>query len=146
MSVKNFFSEKEQQELIQAIQEAELNTSGEVRIHLESICKGNPVERAQYWFQKLKMNQTEKHNGVLFYFAVKSRKFAIIGDKGIHDVVGNDFWDSTRDVMLEQFYNNRFKEGLIKGIELAGEKLRKFFPYQTDDVNELPDDISFSEE
>lgn len=146
MTVKDFFSEKDQEELIHAIQDAELNTSGEVRVHLENTCKGNPIDRAQFWFNKLKMSQTAQRNGVLFYLAVKSRKFAVIGDEGIHAVVGKDFWEETRNVMLEQFYNNKFKEGLIKGIELAGEKLHQHYPYQSDDVNELSDEISVSEE
>ncbi|MDD4848925.1 MAG: TPM domain-containing protein [Bacteroidales bacterium] len=145
MSVKHFFSEKEQNELLQAIQDAELNTSGEVRVHLENSCRGSSVERAKVLFHQLKMDQTAQRNGVLFYLAVNSRKFAIIGDEGIHKMVGDDFWNEIRNAMLEQFHNNQFKEGLVKGIELTGEKLRKFFPYQTDDVNELPDDISFTE-
>lgn len=145
MTIKNFFSDKEQEEIITAIQEAELFTSGEIRVHLESTCPGNPEVQAQKVFNKLNMSQTEQRNGVLFYLAVKSRKFAVIGDEGIHKVVGKDFWEDTRNAMLEQFYSNKFKDGLIKGIELAGEKLRKHFPYQKDDVNELSDEISFTD-
>lgn len=145
MTIKNFFSDKEQEEIITAIQEAELFTSGEIRVHLENTCPGNPEVQAKKVFNKLNMSQTEQRNGVLFYLAVKSRKFAVIGDEGIHQVVGKDFWEDTRNAMLEQFYSNKFKDGLIKGIELAGEKLRKHFPYQKDDVNELSDEISFTD-
>lgn len=89
------------------------------------------------------MHKTGERNGVLFYLAVKDKKFAILGDAGINAVTPDDFWDTIKEEMLELFRENKFSEGLIKGIDLAGEKLKEHFPYQSDDVNELSDEISF---
>jgi uncharacterized membrane protein len=146
MSIKNFFSEIEKEQIVQAIKAAEFNTSGEVRIHLESKCSEDPFIHGTKVFNQLEMYKTELRNGVLFYMAVKDKKFAIIGDEGIDKVVPDDFWDCTRDVMLELFKKGEFAKGLIQGIQRAGEKLKEFFPYQSDDINELSDEISFGEE
>ncbi|MEZ5196516.1 MAG: TPM domain-containing protein [Bacteroidales bacterium] len=89
------------------------------------------------------MHETEQRNGVLFYLALKNRKFAILGDVGINSVVPDNFWDDIRDKMLDHFRENEFVDGLIEGIMMAGQQLKEHFPYQRDDVNELPDDISF---
>src|SRR6478735_3091048 len=89
---KTFFTETEQQQIIEAIKQAELNTSGEIRLHIEPTCDGDPYERAQKVFESLGMQTTELKNGVLFYLAYKSKKFAIIGDKGIHEKVSQQFW------------------------------------------------------
>jgi uncharacterized membrane protein len=145
MAVKDFFSESQKQEISRSIELAELNTSGEIRVHLENTCKTEPVKRAIEVFEKLAMHQTEQRNGVLFYLAVKDKKFAIIGDQGINDIVGNDFWDEVKTEMGNQFKLSQFSTGLCKGIEMAGEKLKLHFPYQANDVNELSNDISFGE-
>ena len=102
------------------------------------------MDRALAVFQKLGMENTENRNGVLIYLAVKNRKFAIIGDKAIHEVVTENFWDSVRNKMLNHFRENRFTEGLIEAISETGTKLKKHFPHLPDDKNELSDDISFS--
>jgi uncharacterized membrane protein len=146
MSIKTFFSEREKEQIVQAIKDAEFNTSGEVRIHLEAKCSEDPFVHGTKVFNQLEMYKTELRNGVLFYIAVKDKKFAIIGDKGIDKVVPDDFWDCTRDIMLEHFKKGEFATGLIQGIQRAGEKLKQFFPYQSDDINELSDEISFGEE
>lgn len=146
MDPAKFLSKEEQQQIIQAIQAAEKETSGEIRLHIEAKCKGDPLERAKEVFAKLKMHQTALRNGVIVYLAVQDRKFAIWGDKGINEKVGQDFWHDVKDLMAEHFKKNEFATGLIKGIALIGQKLKEFFPYQKDDVNELPDDISFGEE
>jgi uncharacterized membrane protein len=145
MAVKDFFSESQKQEISRSIELAELNTSGEIRVHLENTCKTEPVKRAIEVFEKLAMHQTEQRNGVLFYLAVKDKKFAIIGDQGINNLVGNDFWDEVKTEMGNQFKLSQFSIGLCKGIEMAGEKLKFHFPYQANDVNELSNDISFGE-
>ena len=88
------------------------------------------------------MEKTKERNGVIIYVAVKSKHFAIYGDKGIHDIVGNDFWNSTKDVMANHFKNGNFKQGLIDGILKAGEQLKSHFPHQDDDTNELSNEIS----
>ena len=143
MDAVNFFS-KEQKALIKsAVQEAELNTSGEIRVHIDNRCKEDVLDRAAWWFAKLNMHKTEKRNGVLFYLAVKDHKFAILGDGGINAVTAEDFWDEIKEKMLDHFKEGKFAEGLKEGILMAGEQLKEHFPYQQDDVNELPDEISF---
>ena len=143
MKASDFFSAQQKTDIVNAIKSAELNTSGEIRVHVEMNCKGNVLDCAANIFAKLKMHKTEQRNGVLFYLSVESKKFAVLGDVGINKVVPTDFWDSIKSVMQEKFVQGNFTEGLVKGIEMAGEKLKANFPYQTNDVNELPDDISF---
>ena len=89
------------------------------------------------------MHETELRNGVLFYLAVKNRKFAIIGDEGINNVVPDDFWEGLKMEMLDAFRDEKFTDGLIDGITSTGTYLKKYFPYKTNDENELSDDISF---
>jgi len=143
MSVRNFFTTQEKEDITIAIKNAELDTSGEIRVHIENTCKGEVKDQAAYFFEKLEMHKTEQRNGVLFYLAVKNRKFAILGDIGINHVVEDNFWDDIRDHMLNHFRENNFVDGLVEGISMAGQQLKKHFPYQTDDVNELSDEISF---
>lgn len=143
MSVYKFFSEKEKKQITEAIQSAELNTSGEVRIHVESRCKGDVLDCAAYWFEKLEIHKTKQRNGVLFYLAVEDHKFAILGDVGINTKVPENFWDEIKEYILTKFRNGQFADGLTEAILRAGEQLRFHFPYQDDDVNELSDEISF---
>jgi uncharacterized membrane protein len=142
-AAKEFFSQQEQQDITLAIREAELETSGEVRVHVESNCEGDVLDRAATIFDKLGMTKTEQRNGILFYLAVDNRKFAVIGDMGINANVPEDFWEIIKSAVFDQFRQNAYSQGLIDGISIAGRELKKWFPYQTDDVNELPDDISF---
>ena len=143
MRALNFFS-KEQKELIKsAIQEAELNTSGEIRVHIDNKCKEDVMDRAAWWFAKLEMHKTELRNGVLFYLAVKDRKFAILGDSGINAVTPDNFWDDIKQRMAGHFAEKDFTGGLREGILMAGDALKEQFPHQKDDVNELSDEISF---
>mgnify|MGYP001819837081 CR=1 FL=1 len=143
MSVHNFFTKEQREDIVLAIKSAELDTSGEIRVHIEAKCKGDAKDQAAYLFKKLEMHKTEQRNGVLFYLAVKNRKFAILGDVGINQAVPENFWDRIRDQMLDNFRDNHFAEGLSEGITQAGKQLKAHFPYQKDDKNELPDDISF---
>ena len=143
MSARLFFSKEEQQKIVAAIKEAELNTSGEIRVHIENHCKKEALERAAELFYELKMDHTAARNGILFYLAVKDRKFAIIGDEGINRKVEHDFWNDIKDEMTSRFKEKQFTEGLTSGILKCGEKLKQHFPYQDDDVNELSDEISF---
>lgn len=137
-----FLTETEEQEVIKAIQKAELNTSGEIRIHIEGKANKDSYQRALDVFNELNMHQTEQRNGVLIYVATEDKKFAICGDKGINDVVADDFWDSTRDTIAEHFKKGNFKDGIVAGILNAGVQLKQFFPWQTDDENELSNEIS----
>lgn len=145
-TARNFFSRQQKAEIRQAILTAELDTSGEIRVHIENHCKGDVMDRAADVFAMLKMHKTDLRNGVLFYLAVKDRKFAIIGDKGINKVVPDNFWDEIKEEMFNAFKEGNFAEGLINGIHQAGKHLKKHFPHQTDDINELSDEISFGAE
>ena len=143
MSARLFFSKEEQQRIVAAVKEAELNTSGEIRVHIENRCKGETLERAAEIFYELKMDHTAARNGILFYLAVKDRKFAVIGDEGINRNVEHDFWNDIKDEMTSKFKEGQFTGGLVAGILKCGNKLKQYFPYQKDDVNELSDEISF---
>lgn len=131
-----------QEEVIAAIKQAELKTSGEIRLHVEPACEGDAYKRAVEVFGKQGMYKTKERNAILFYFAINSHKFAIVGDEGIHAKVKDEFWLTIRDVIQENFRQGNFIPGLVKGIEMAGEKLAAYFPYNDGDSNELPDDIS----
>jgi len=135
-------SAQEELELVEAIKSAELNTSGEIRVHIDPSSDKDGLERAKEVFFELKMNETEAQNGVLFYLAVKEHKFAILGDAGIDKVVPDDFWNSTKELVIGEFKKGDFATGLQLGIAEAGKRLKEFFPYQKDDINELPDEIS----
>jgi uncharacterized membrane protein len=142
---KDFFTTEEQENINLAIKNAELDTSGEIRVHIENVCAGEVLDRAAYLFKHLGMTKTELRNGVLVYLAVKNRKFAIIGDVGINKVVPPDFWAEIKHKMLNHFREDKFELGLCDAIKSVGEQLKTYFPHKKDDVNELPDDISFGE-
>ena len=142
-AAKNFFSEEDKERITAAIKQAEKNTSGEIQVHIENHCHDEVLDRASALFSILKMHQTAQRNGILFYLAVKDKQFAILGDTGIDEKVPDDFWDSIKDHMQQCFREGQFANGLCDGIRMAGEALGKYFPYQQDDINELPDDISF---
>lgn len=140
---KTFFTAQEQDRLVESIRLAELNTSGEIRLHIEANCDGDAYERAKVLFEQLGMHATEQKNGVLFYLAYAHKKFAILGDKGIHEKVSQAFWDTEKELLLSYFKQEKFAEGLCLAIAQAGEKLKQHFPYQTNDTNELSNELSF---
>jgi uncharacterized membrane protein len=141
---QDFLSDTQKAEIIKAIQLAERNSSGEIRVHIEKVCAMPDVlDRAAEVFAEIGMINTAQQNGVLFYLSIDDKKFAVLGDKGIDKVVPQDFWESTKQLLRSHFSQGLFTEGLVKGIHSAGEQLKHFFPYQSDDINELPDDISF---
>lgn len=142
----SLFSEQEQERIREAIAGAERSTSGEIRIFAERHCKGQPYERAVHFFNKLGMAQTKLRNGVLIYLASEDHRFAIIGDAGINKVVPENFWQSTKDLMLAHFKKGEMAEGIITGIREAGQQLKTFFPAVADDTNELSNDIAFGDE
>lgn len=137
------FTEEEQGRIRVGVENAEKNTSGEIRVCVEKTCSEEVLDRAAKYFYQLDMDKTKLRNGVLIYLATVDRKFAIIGDAGINQVVPETFWDDTKNAMLEQFKYGRLVEGICAGLDMAGEQLKKYFPYMTDDQNELPDDIAF---
>ncbi|MFK7811115.1 MAG: TPM domain-containing protein [Maribacter sp.] len=140
--VEKFLSNDEEQEIVQAILEAEKNTSGEIRVHIESHTRLDHYERAKEVFHLLKMDNTKDENGVLIYVAVNDRKFVISGDKGINKIVPDNFWHTTRDAIQGHFKKGNFKEGIIEGIRNAGKELEAHFPWNHGDINELSDEVS----
>ena len=137
------FNDEEQQRIRTAIEDAEKHTSGQIRVCIEKTCSEPPLDRATKYFHKLNMHKTRHRNGVLVYLATVDRKFAIIGDGGINKVVPADFWDSTKEDMLEHFKLGDLVEGIVTGLKIAGDHLQKYFPHNAGDTNELSDDIAF---
>lgn len=140
--VEEFLTQAEEQEIVAAIGKAEKNTSGEIRVHIEKETSIAAIDRAMEVFRTLNMENTQERNGVIIYVAVKSHQFAIYGDNGINEKVADDFWNCTKDVMANHFKEGNFKQGLIEGILNAGEQLKKHFPYQDNDTDELSNEIS----
>lgn len=141
---KNIFSEVQNKEVTTAIREAEKMTSGEVRVYVELRCKYvDPMDRARELFSLLNMQRTEARNGVLVYLALNDHQFAILGDEGIHQKVGDNFWQQQAVEMRKAFRDKQYITGITAAVRSIGESLKKYFPYQSDDQNELPDDIIF---
>lgn len=143
MKAPELFSDEDRILIKAMIGEAEKMTSGEIRVYIDDDCKEDVMDKAAFVFAELNMHQTEQRNGVLIYLAVNDRKFAIIGDAGIHSKVGNDFWNRIKAEMGTMLSENRYRDALVYGIREAGEQLQHYFPYQRNDKNELPDDIVF---
>lgn len=141
--MSNFFTEQESASIIQAIHEIENFTAGELRVHLEDLCEAAPVERAIEVFNKLGMYNTSQKTGVLIYIASEDHKLAIIGDKGIHDIVGDDFWHTIMKNMQEKFNHESIYSGILYGVIAVGEKLKEHFPEMRKPVNELSNEISY---
>ncbi len=142
--VEKFLTADEEQEIVAAILDAEKNTSGEIRVHIESHTRLEHFERAKEVFHLLKMDNTKDENGVLIYVAVNDRKFVIYGDRGMDKVVPDDFWNSTKDIIQKHFIAGNYKEGIIAGIASAGRELEAHFPWNHGDLNELSNEVSKS--
>lgn len=137
------FNTEEQEAIANAISTAENKSSGEIRIAIEKKCASDPIERAKVYFFKLGMEKTAQRNGVLIYLAYEDRKFAIIGDNGINNLVSDDFWETTQIAMKAHFKAGNISQGLIAGITIAGEQLALFFPHRPDDINEISNEIVY---
>ena len=137
-----FFSKEDEKEIVEAIRAAERLTSGEIHVHLRKKCKNEPLDEARQFFRKLGLHRTKEKNAVLIFVASESRKFAILGDEGIHEKVSNSFWDRTRDLMADFFMKNEMKNGIVAGIRSIGEKLQQYFPHKPGDTNQLPDKVT----
>lgn len=146
MKAKDFLTKDECRRLVEAIDRAERETSGEIRIHIESHCEDDPKERALRTFRILNMSRTAERNGVLIYVASLSHKFAVIGDRGINAKVPAGFWKDVVAAIGANFSKGLYAEGLLEAVEMTGRKLKAYFPYSKDDVNELPNDISFNDD
>jgi uncharacterized membrane protein len=145
-TLREFFTQDDEKTVLSAIQEAERNTSGELRVRIEKSAGDDALAVARKAFEFLGMRDTELHNGILFVLTLEDRTFTILGDDGINEKVPDDFWESVKDVVLGHFRNGKFAEGLAEGIVLAGKQLAEFFPYQEGDINELPDAVSYADE
>lgn len=139
---KQFFSPQAQETLIQAIRDAEKNTSGEIRVHVIRSTAEDLLTKGQKLFEKLGMTKTKDRNGILFLLELSGHRFAILGDSGIHQKVPAEFWEEIRALLFEHFHQGRFVEGLVAAIRRCGEKLKDFYPYQSDDINEVSDEIT----
>ncbi|MFN8237083.1 MAG: TPM domain-containing protein [Chitinophagales bacterium] len=143
-SAKTFLSDVEKDAVVAAIREAELHTSGEIRVHIDDRCDQDAYDRALKVFQSLKMYKTPFRNAVLLYIAVKDKKFAIIGDEAIHMKVHPDFWNVLLQELKENFSNEHFMEGITRCVHTIGTTLSTHFPdIDQLDRNELPNDLSF---
>ena len=142
--LKNFLSKKDEKAVVEAIGQAEKNTSGEIRVHIEAHTDEDHFEHALKVFQQLEMHKTELRNGVLIYIAVNDHQFVILGDEGINNVVADDFWEETKNVMQSHFRKGEFRQGIVEAVLQAGRELKSHFPYQDDDENELSNEISKS--
>jgi len=140
--IEDFLTASQEQRIIEAIKTAEKNTSGEIRVHIEKSTEKPPMERALEVFHFLKMDTTKLRNGILLYIAVESRKFVILGDEGINNKVPKDFWETEKEFILSHFAKGEFEKGIEQTIIKVGEKLKDFFPYQSNDTNELSNEIS----
>ena len=142
---KEFFSEEEQFQIVEAVRKAEQRTSGEVRVFIESRCSYmDAIDRAKEIFSELKMNETDDRNAVLVYIALKDKQLAIFGDEGIHSKLGTDYWSAEVKKMIDKFNKENYAEGIKEVVTDIGEALTQLFPYNNDtDKNELPDNIVF---
>lgn len=143
-NIEDFLTSKEEEEIVLAIRQAERNTSGEIRVHIEKTSTTSHYDRALEVFHMLKMFNTQQQNAVLIYIAVDDHKFVIYGDKGINKVVPKNFWETTKEAMQKQFEQRNFKQGIINGVLKAGKELQTHFPWTIDDENELTNEISKS--
>ncbi|TDS62107.1 TPM domain-containing protein [Myroides indicus] len=139
----HFLSPSEEQEIVNAIIQAEKNTSGEIRVHIEQRSDLDAYERAKKVFFELEMQKTKERNGVLFYVCLNPKSFVILGDEKIDQVVKTEnFWEGTKELIINHFKNKMYKDGLVYGILKAGKKLQEFFPAQKDNRDELSNEIS----
>lgn len=143
MNIRTFFSPEQQIAIKTAIETAEHQTTGEIRLHIENKCDGDPVKRAVALFHRLHMHKTKYHNAVLFYLAIEHKKLAVVGDEAIHKIVSDEFWNMVKDRIIAGFKEGKYTEGLCDGIAMTGEKFKSHFPYMIEKKNELPDEISF---
>ncbi len=141
---KRLINRADERMIVNAIKAAELQTSGEIRVHIERHCiDSEPIARAIFIFDAIGMFNTAQRNGVLIYVALEDHKFSIIGDTGINAVIPDNFWNGVRDSLRDSFASGEIADGLVKAIAATGEILKKEFPYLEGDINEQSDEISY---
>lgn len=143
-SAINFLSDEEKNAVVSAIRNVELYTSGEIRVHIDNRCDGDPYDRAVNVFYHLNMDKTLFRNGVLIYIATQDRKFSIIGDEAIQGKIDKNFWSTIIAQLIKDFKNNSYKDGIVTSIDTIGNVLKKYFPAIDNlNSNSIPDDISY---
>jgi uncharacterized membrane protein len=142
MKHQHFISQLDEARIVAAIQEAERKTSGEIRVFISHKKIEEPLATAQKEFVRLGMHRTRHRNGVLILVAPRTHQFAVIGDAGVHARCGDAFWLEVTNEMTAHFKQAEFTQGVIHGVQKSGELLSRHFPHQSDDRNELPDDIA----
>lgn len=146
MKIEDFLSPEQENAIADAIGAAEKNTSGEIRVHLDKLCKKDPLDRAKELFTNLKMHETKLRNGVIVYISVDDHKLAIFGDEGIHNHVGQEFWEEDIQILINFFQQDKFLDGILAIVDRIGEKLKVYFPYDDKgDINELDNTVSYGE-
>lgn len=140
------FRPEEERAIVEAIRRAEQSTSAEIRVHIENRCPGEVLDRAVAVFDRLEMRRTERRNGVLIYVALKDRLSAMIGDTNVNRLVHREFWQERIAAMGKPFSEGRFSEGICEAIDALRGELEVHFPAGPENVNELPDEISFGED
>jgi uncharacterized membrane protein len=140
---RKFLNESESAKINSAIKEAESKTSGEIKVVLARHCWGKMEAKAAKIFRELGLHKTKERNCVLVLFIVTNREFLIHGDQGIHEKVGQGFWEDIRDKMVAAFKQDAFGDGISEGVCLIGERLSQYFPYQRNDSDEISDEIVY---
>ena len=141
--VRDMLSEEDFGAIDEAIKAFEKKTSGELVVSFQLVCKEDPYKGGRRVFKRLKLHRTRDRNAVLVVIFIHSRKFAVLGDKGINEKVPDGFWDETAASMAGHFKEGRFRVGLVEGINLLGGQLMTYFPYREDDTDELSDEVDF---
>ena len=140
---RDFIDDRGERRILEAIGRAERHSSGEIRVHLHQGGGEDVYQRAVETFERLEMHKTRLRNGILIYVDTRRRRFAVIGDEGIHRKVGQDFWEQIRDILAEHFRQGQYTDGIVRAIDAIGLALAEHYPYSDDNINELPDEISF---
>jgi uncharacterized membrane protein len=141
--MSNFFTDQESDTIVKVISDIESSTVGELRLHIEDLCPDSPIDRAVEIFNKLEMYRTEHKTGILIYIATEDHKLAIIGDQGMHSIVGNDYWEYIMNDMKSKFATDSIYSGVLNGVKAVGEKLKEHFPEKRIPDNELSNEISY---
>lgn len=139
---KTFLTAEEKEKIVAAIEKAEAMSSGEIRVHLATWGLGDPYQKAKKVFQRLGMTRTKDRNGILFFIVVNKHQFVLLGDRGIHEKVHQEFWESLKAILETRFKQGQIADGLIEAIAHCGEQLQRYFPYHEGDTNELSNAIT----
>lgn len=145
MPTQEFLTEEQEKHITDAIARAENQTSGEIRVHIEHHCNTEPLDRAAAVFHDLGMDETELQNGVIIYIASEDHKAAVFAGKGIYGQVESGYWNDVLNILLSHFKKGSYEEGIVKAVEVVGNKLTELYPFKRGDVNELTDEISYNE-